>query len=73
MIIIAGHLRVAASERHEYLAAVADVAAQARRLPGCHDFVQSADPIDIERINNFECWENDADLMAFRSSGSDDN
>ena len=73
MIIIAGHLRIAASEREEYLTAVSGVAVLARRLPGCHDFVQSADPIDSERINIFERWDNDEVLMAFRSSGSDND
>lgn len=73
VIIIAGHLRVAASERAEYLAAVASVAAQARQLPGCHDFVQSADPIDPERINIFERWDSDEVLLAFRGSGSHDD
>lgn len=73
MIIIAGHLRVAASERAEYLAAVASVAADARQLPGCHDFAQSADPIDPERINIFERWDSDEVLLAFRGSGSDED
>ena len=73
MIIIAGHLRVAASERAEYLAAVAGLAAQARQLSGCHDFVQSADPIDPERVHIYERWDNDEVLMAFRNSGSDDS
>lgn len=71
MIIVAGHLRVAASERDGYLEAVADVAAQARQRVGCHDFVQSADPIDPERINIFERWESDEALIAFRTSGSE--
>lgn len=73
MIIIAGHLRVAASERDRYLAATADAAVQARQAPGCHDFVQSADPIDPERINIFERWDTDDALMAFRNSGSDES
>ena len=46
VIIVAGHLRVATAERSQYLDAVADVAVQARQAAGCHDFVQSADPID---------------------------
>lgn len=71
MIIVAGHLRVAATERDRYLAAVADVAVLARRAPGCHDFVQAADPIDPERINIYERWEDDASLLAFRSSGEE--
>ena len=73
MIIIAGHLRVAAAERDDYLTAVEGAATQARLSPGCHDFVQSADPIDPERINIYERWESDEDLMSFRTSGSDEN
>ncbi len=71
MIIIAGHLRVAASERDEYLTAVADVSTRARRTPGCHDFVQAADPLDPERINIYERWDSDEALLAFRSSDLD--
>lgn len=73
MIIIAGHLRVAASERAEYLAAVANVAVEARQSPGCHDFVQSADSVDPERINIFERWDGDEVLLAFRGSGGHDD
>ena len=72
MIIIAGHLRVAATEREQYLAAVAEVAVQARRAPGCLDFVQSADPIDPERINIYERWDDDDVLASFRTSGGDE-
>lgn len=71
MIIIAGYLRVAASDRDQYLAAVADVAIQARRAPGCYDFVQSADPLDPERINIYERWDTDEALLSFRTSGDD--
>lgn len=73
MIIIAGHLRVAATDRDAYLDTVADVAGLARGSAGCLDFVQSADPIDPERINIFERWEDDEALMAFRTSGSADD
>jgi len=71
VIIIAGHLLVDAAERARYLAAVGDVAAQARQAPGCHDFVQSADPLDPERINIYERWDSDEDLAAFRASGDE--
>ena len=70
MIIVAGSLRLEAEDRDRYLAAVADVARQARTAKGCLDFVQAADPIDAERINIFERWESDADLERFRTSGS---
>ncbi len=69
VIIVAGHLRVAASERDQYLAAVEETASQARQAPGCQDFVQSADPIDPERINVYERWDTDESLMSFRTSG----
>ena len=73
MIIVAGHVRVTADDRDAYLEAVADVAVLARAFPGCHDFVQAADPIDPERINIFERWDDDASLMAFRSSSGPDD
>ncbi|MCW2854565.1 MAG: antibiotic biosynthesis monooxygenase [Marmoricola sp.] len=72
MIIIAGHLRIAATERDRYLAAVAGVAGQARQSPGCYDFVQAADPDDPERINIYERWDSDEALLAFRTSGTEE-
>lgn len=72
MIIIAGHLRVAADERDQYLAAVSGVAIQARRMRGCLDFVQSADPIEPDRINVYERWDSDEALMSFRTSGDEE-
>ncbi len=69
MIIIAGHLRVAAGERERFLAAVDDVARQARAAAGCYDFVQAADPIEPDRINIFERWASDEDLHRFRNAG----
>lgn len=70
MLIIAGTLTVDASERERYMSAVADVAAQARRAPGCFDFVQAPDLIDPTRINIYERWASDEDLESFRSSGA---
>ncbi len=64
---------MAARERDEYLTAVAAVTALARRTPGCLDFVQSADPIDPERINIYERWGGDEALLAFRSSAGAGN
>lgn len=72
MIIVAGRLHVRAEDRTAYLAAVADVAPLARRTAGCLDFVQAADPVDPTRINVFERWDDDAALLAFRSSAPDD-
>jgi quinol monooxygenase YgiN len=69
LIIVAGQLHLDEVDRDRYLAAVADVARQARQAAGCHDFVQAADPIDAGRINVFERWESDEDLHRFRTSG----
>ena len=71
MLIIAGTLTVDASERERYMSAIADVAVQARRAPGCFDFVQAPDLIDPTRINIYERWASDQDLQNFRSSGAD--
>ena len=48
--------------------AVADVAVQARRAPGCLDFVQAADPVEPARINIDERWASDEDLERLRTS-----
>ena len=72
MIIIAGHLRSAAADRDQYLAAVSGVALQARRTDGCLDFVQSADPAEPDRINVYERWDSDDALMSFRTSGGEE-
>lgn len=69
MIIIAGTLHIDQSDRDGYLAAVVDVARQARRAPGCLDFVQTPDPLDPERINVYERWESDEHLHRFRNAG----
>jgi quinol monooxygenase YgiN len=73
VIIVAGSLRVAAADRDRYLAAVAGVAVQARRAPGCLDFVQAADPIDADRIVIFERWTSEAELLAFRDQPAPDD
>jgi quinol monooxygenase YgiN len=70
MIIIAGHLTVDPADRDRYLDVVADVAPQARKAPGCHDFVQAADPIEPGRINIYERWDSDEALHRFRTSGT---
>lgn len=70
MIIIAGHLTVDPADRDRYLELVADVAPQARKAPGCLDFVQAADPVEPGRINIYERWDSDEDLHRFRTSGT---
>jgi quinol monooxygenase YgiN len=72
MIIIAGALHVDPDSRARYLDAVSEVAVLARAARGCLDFYQSPDPIDPGRINVFERWESDEDVLAFRTSGGPD-
>jgi len=66
MLIIAGHLVLAAADRQTYLDLTHDVARQARATEGCLDFVQSADPIDPTRVNIFERRTAEEPMVAFR-------
>lgn len=69
MIIVAGQLRVDAAQRERFLANGLDVMRAARAAPGCLDFSLAADPLDAGRVNVYERWESDADLMRFRGAG----
>ncbi len=69
MVIVAGHLVVAAEDREDYLEGCASVVQQARVAPGCLDFALSADLLDPGRVDVFERWESRAAVEAFRGSG----
>ena len=69
MLIIAGSLIVDPADRAAFLAANSDVVGLARQAAGCLDFVQAADPLDPRRINIFERWDSEDDLLAFRGAG----
>ena len=69
MLIIAGFLKVDPADRATFLAVNADVVGLARASVGCLDFVQAADPLDPSRINVFERWESEDDLLAYRGAG----
>ncbi|EEP69905.1 antibiotic biosynthesis monooxygenase [Micromonospora sp. ATCC 39149] len=69
MLIIAGSLFLDPADRDRYLAAVGDVARQARSAPGCLDFAQVADDLDPARVVIYERWESEADLLRFREAG----
>lgn len=58
--------------RNEYLEDCAAVVEQARTALGCLEFAISADIVDDSRINVYERWQSEADLMSFRQSGPDD-
>ena len=69
MIIVSGKIYVRSGARQAFLAASLAAVTQARRTPGCHDFVVAADPIEADRVNVYEEWESEAALMAFRGAG----
>ncbi|HEY2195309.1 MAG TPA: antibiotic biosynthesis monooxygenase family protein [Actinomycetospora sp.] len=69
MMIVAGHLTVAADRREAYLAGCVTVVEQARDALGCLDFSITADLLDPTRINILERWESQADVEAFRGAG----
>ncbi|HEY7145745.1 MAG TPA: antibiotic biosynthesis monooxygenase family protein [Streptosporangiaceae bacterium] len=69
MVIVAGHLVVAAEQRDAYLADARPVVEAARAAGGCLDFALSADLADAARINVFEQWESREAVEAFRGSG----
>lgn len=73
MVIVAGHLVVAAARREAYLDGCREVVRQARASAGCLDFVIAADPLDETRVNVFERWQSRDAVGAFRGSGPDDD
>lgn len=69
MIVVMGHLTVAAQSRAAYLETCEEVARQARTAAGCLDFAISADLLDPTRVNIAERWEDRESLEAFRAGG----
>lgn len=69
MIIVSGKIYVKPERREAFLAASLEAVAQARRTPGCLDFVVAADPLEAGRVNVYESWHSEAALLAFRGSG----
>jgi quinol monooxygenase YgiN len=73
MLIIAGTLHIEPTERESYLDACRSVVSHARSAPGCLDFSLSADLVEPDRINVYERWETEADLLRFRDSAAPDD
>lgn len=71
MLVIAGTLSVAPADRDAYVRDCVVVVAAARVHRGCLDFAVTADTVDPGRVNVYERWDNEADLLTFRGSGPD--
>lgn len=71
MLIIAGRLQVDPAARDAYLAGCVSVVQQARAAEGCLDFALTADLVDPARIDVYERWTSDEDLLRFRGAGPD--
>ena len=69
MLIAAGTLYGDPARRDAYLASCEAAVRAARAAPGCVDFAVSADLVEPGRINVYERWESDEQLLAFRGSG----
>jgi quinol monooxygenase YgiN len=71
MLIISGELRVDPAGRDAYVADCVAVVEAARRAPGCLDFAITADSVEPDRVDVYERWESDEQLLAFRGEGPD--
>jgi quinol monooxygenase YgiN len=69
MIIVSGRIYVSNGQRDAFLASSHGSIVEARRAPGCRDFVVAADPIEPNRVNVYEEWSSETELLAFRGSG----
>lgn len=66
MIIIAGYSLADADKRDAAVEALANMVERARQQDGCIDLSLSADSVDPERINVFECWRDEPSWKAWR-------
>ena len=69
VIVVAGHIRVAAADRGAFLDLSRQAVELAREADGCVDFAVSADLADPERVNIYERWVGRGALEAFRGNG----
>ena len=66
MIIIAGYTLTEAHKRDAAVQAFAAMVQRARKYDGCLDLSISADSVDPERVNLFECWRDERSWNAWR-------
>jgi len=67
LLIIAGHYFVDAAQRDAYVEAFRDLVPRARAAQGCLDVAITADAVDPRRVNNYEWWQSEDALAAFRA------
>ena len=56
-------------QRQAFVEASLAAVEQARRADGCRDFVVAADPLEGDRVNVYEEWASEEQLLAFRGEG----
>lgn len=62
MVIVAGWMDVAETDRDDFLASRLEAMRRTRDEPGCLEYVFSPDPIHLGRVRLFELWASRADL-----------
>jgi quinol monooxygenase YgiN len=67
MLIVAGFIELAPSDRDLFVEAHADLVKRGREAVGCRDLAIAADPVDPRRVNNFELWEGQQALEDWRA------
>ena len=70
-LIIAGRLHVDPADRDAFVSDGQQLVRAARSAPGCLDFAFTADSVDPGRIDVYERWASETELLAFRGSGPD--
>ena len=73
MLIVSGKIFVRSGTRESFLESCTEAIGQARKAPGCQDFVVAADPLEPDRVNVYEVWDSEETLLAFRDSGTDES
>ena len=66
-VIVAGWYTVDSKRRDEVVENFEDLVLRARSAPGCLDLAITADPVDSNRINNFEFWQSEKNLNWWRA------
>ena len=73
MIIVSGRIYVAPGKRAEFIERSLAAVRAARKTDGCADFVVAADPVENDRVNVYEEWQNEKALLTFRGDGPGDD